>query len=218
MSESTVASNFQAIPNTNDSINNSGPFSSKNSIVIIILIFVVLALIGVNLLSLTGNAIDALNDMLAPILKQVSSMLGYSAGELINNTADVAADVAKTGIDIAKGTSYSVGDLLKNASKGGMDESQRRSLEQALKSPRCPDSHNCDDIRRELEKYKKEEPEPVKTTEPTVAPISSQKAKAGWCYVGEFSGARGCVEMGEHHKCMSGQVFPSQSVCLKPNN
>jgi hypothetical protein len=191
--------------------NNDGPFSSsKNTIVIIILVFVVLALIGVNLLSATGNAIDTLNAMLAPTIKQVSSMLGYSAGELINTTTDVAADVAKTSVDIAKGTGHSIGNLLKDGSKGGMDESQRHALEQALKSPKCPESKQC-----EVDSRRKDEPQPVKTTEPTVAPISSQKAKAGWCYVGDIANTRGCVEMGEHNKCMSGQVFPSQTACLK---
>ena len=215
MSESTVT-NF---PIATDSVNNDGPFSSsKNTIVIIILVFVVLALIGINLLSATGNAIDTLNDMLAPTIKQVASMFGYSAGELINTTADVAADVANTGVDIAKGTGHSIGNLLKDGSRGGMDESQRRSLEQALKSPRySQDSAQCDDVRKELEKRKNEEPEPAKTSEPTVAPIGSQKAKAGWCYVGDYAGSRGCVEMGEHNKCMSGQVFPSQSNCLRPD-
>jgi len=200
-----------------NSMNNGGPFSSKNTVVIVILVLVILALIGVNLLSATGNAIDTLNDMLSPTIKRVASMFGYSAGELINNTTDAAAEVAKTGVDIAKGTGHSIGNLLKDGSKGGMDERERRDLEQALKSPRChSESNQCDDIRRELENRKKEEPEPVKTSDSTVAPIASQKPKAGWCYIGDYAGTRGCVEMGEHHKCMSGQIFPNQSACLKP--
>lgn len=218
MSETVSVSNIPTNSPVTNPMNNEGPFSSKNTIVIVILIFVVLALIGVNLLSATGNAIDTLNAMLAPTIKKVSSMFGYSAGELINTTTDVAAEVAKTGVDIAKGTGHSIGNLLKDGSKGGMDEADRLRLEQALRSPRCKqESNDCDDIRRELEKHKKEEPEPVKTSEPTVAPIASQKPKAGWCYVGDYAGSRGCVEMGEHNKCMSGQVFPSQASCLLPD-
>ena len=63
----------------------------------------------------------------------------------------------------------------------------------------------------------KSEPTPVQSCAPTVTPISTQKPKAGWCYVGDFSGARGCVEVSEHDKCMSGQIFPGQSECLNPS-
>jgi hypothetical protein len=201
MSESTSTPNLTAAAATGP-VNNDGSFSSsKNTIVIIILVLIILSLIGVNLLTITGNILDTINSVMSPVVKQVASMFGYSAGELINTSADVAADVATTGIDIAKGTTQSIGNLLKDGSKGGIDESRRKSLEQALKSPRCTTEVT---------------PEPAKSSESTVAPITAQKPKAGWCYIGDYSGSRGCVEMGEHSKCMSGQVFPSQSKCMKP--
>jgi len=40
---------------------------------------------------------------------------------------------------------------------------------------------------------------------------------AGWCYVGDYNGVRGCVDVNEHDKCMSGQIFANQSSCLNPN-
>ena len=50
---------------------------------------------------------------------------------------------------------------------------------------------------------------------PIQKPISSNKT--GWCLVGEYKNKRGCIEIGEHEKCMSGQVFPEQQMCLNPN-
>jgi hypothetical protein len=41
--------------------------------------------------------------------------------------------------------------------------------------------------------------------------------KAGWCYVGTDRGFRSCVEVGEADKCMSGQIFPSQNICVNPS-
>ena len=58
------------------------------------------------------------------------------------------------------------------------------------------------------------QPEPDDST--TIQkPITSDKAK--WCLVGEYKNKRGCIEIGEHEKCMSGQVFPEQQMCLNPN-
>jgi hypothetical protein len=59
------------------------------------------------------------------------------------------------------------------------------------------------------------EPEPDTTTNPIQKPITS--SKSNWCLVGEYQGRRGCIEIGENDKCMSGQIFPSQYTCLNPN-
>jgi hypothetical protein len=143
-------------------------FSGKNTIIIILLVLVILSLIGINLLNITGNLVDGLVRIFGPSVKNLFAMFGYSTGELINNSADVAASAANLGVDIAKGTTHSIGDLLINSSKGGMDESEKKRLDDALNSPRC-------------DKEQDKEPAPVQSSESTVAPIGSQKPKAGWC-------------------------------------
>ena len=40
--------------------------------------------------------------------------------------------------------------------------------------------------------------------------------KSGWCYIGDDQGLRTCSEIGVNDVCMSGDVFPSQSVCINP--
>ena len=46
-------------------------------------------------------------------------------------------------------------------------------------------------------------------------PLSASKTK--WCLVGEYQNKRGCVDINESDKCLSGQVFPTQQMCLNPN-
>ena len=41
--------------------------------------------------------------------------------------------------------------------------------------------------------------------------------KKGWCYVGEDRGNRSCVQVTQSEKCMSGDIFPSQDICINPN-
>ena len=40
--------------------------------------------------------------------------------------------------------------------------------------------------------------------------------KSSWCLIGEQNGRRGCVEVNDASKCMSGQVFPNAEMCLNP--
>ena len=41
--------------------------------------------------------------------------------------------------------------------------------------------------------------------------------KSGWCYIGNYSGYRSCSRVGKATECMSGDIFPSQDVCVNPN-
>ena len=41
--------------------------------------------------------------------------------------------------------------------------------------------------------------------------------KSGFCYLGEDRGVRSCVDVTEEDTCLSGEVFPSQDLCVNPN-
>jgi len=179
---------------------SSFDFSNKNTIIIILLVLLILSFLGINLLLSSGEAVKWLADTFGPVVLKVVAMLGYSTGELINDTADVANEIGKTGLDIAEGTAQSIGNLLKNASKGGMSEADRRDLERVLTSPKCPGGTSANAT-------------PDTSENPIQKSISSKKNQ--WCLVGEYEGKRGCVGVDTATKCMSGQIFPSQQACLQ---
>ena len=41
--------------------------------------------------------------------------------------------------------------------------------------------------------------------------------KAGWCFIGDDLGVRTCSQVGVNDTCMSGDIFPSQEICMNPN-
>jgi hypothetical protein len=43
-----------------------------------------------------------------------------------------------------------------------------------------------------------------------------QSGKGGYCYIGEDRGFRSCVKVEPADKCMSGQVFSRQEICVDP--
>lgn len=47
--------------------------------------------------------------------------------------------------------------------------------------------------------------------------MSKTSSKSGWCFIGEDRGFRSCIRVGENEKCMSGDIFPSQEICINPN-
>lgn len=44
-----------------------------------------------------------------------------------------------------------------------------------------------------------------------------QSRKSGYCYIGEDRGFRSCVQVGEGDTCMSGDIFPTNAICINPN-
>jgi hypothetical protein len=47
--------------------------------------------------------------------------------------------------------------------------------------------------------------------------IQQGGSKSGWCYIGEDRGFRTCAQVGVNDTCMSGEIFPSQDICINPN-
>ena len=46
---------------------------------------------------------------------------------------------------------------------------------------------------------------------------SSTAGKAGYCFIGQEQGIRSCAPVGANDQCMSGDVFPTNDVCMNPN-
>ncbi len=42
-------------------------------------------------------------------------------------------------------------------------------------------------------------------------------SNSGFCYIGEDRGFRSCIEVGEGDVCMSGNIFPTDAICINPN-
>jgi hypothetical protein len=198
-------------PNTTDSL-----FSNKNFIITVLIFLLALSFLGVNLLAILGNWLQAIINIFGPLFSQILSVFGYTAGTVLDKSTDLVTDVAKTGIDIAGGTVHSVGGLLKNASKDNIDAKAKTQLDQSIGDAK--QEKNEKDLDKKInnggDNLPPAEPTPTESANPIQNPITSQKTS--WCLVGEYQDKRGCIEIGEADQCLSGQVFPSQKLCLNP--
>lgn len=171
---------------------------SNQVIIFVLLTLIILSFLGINLFTMFGGLIEIIVAIVGPFFAQVLSIFGYTTGSVINKTADVVGDVAKTGVDVAEGSLQSVGSILKDASRKHVDPTAASQLDNVLNV--SPNRMN--------------DPAPSPSESPIQKPITS--GKTGWCLVGEYEGKRGCVEVGEQDKCMSGQIFATQNTCMNP--
>lgn len=170
---------------------------NKNFIISTLLFLLILSFLGINILNILGDFIQSLIKIFGPLVTQLLSIFGYTAGTVIDKTADVATDVATTGVEIAGGSVQTVGNLLKDVSRKNVNLDTQYQLDQSI------NTNNNYSM-----------PKEDNTTNPIQNPINSNKNK--WCLVGEYEGSRGCVSMAQSEQCMSNQVYPTQAMCLNP--
>lgn len=168
-------------------------FSIQNIIIVFLLVIILLPVLGVSTDSI-GKIIQQTTLLITNIISWILSSVAFLTGNILNTTTDIVSTTAKTGIDITDDTINSVGDLLIKASN------HNNSLDKNINKGAITHIQPI---------------EPSKTENPIQKPISANKIN--WCLIGEYQGKRGCVEVSDSNKCMSGQLFPSQSICLNPN-
>ena len=161
-------------------------FDGRNIMIGILIFIIILTYFGINLLDIFGRAVQKGVDVLAPFVTQLLDMIGYSSGSALNTAAEVTSDVTKESVEIAEGAVKNIGNILIGDEAVG-----HRKYANVLNEP-SPDVPE-DNIQKSL---------------------SSGKTK--WCLVGEYQNKRGCIDISESDKCLSGQVFPNEKMCLNP--
>lgn len=205
------------------SIKGTGMFSGKNLIIIILTGLLILSFLGINLLASLGNLVEVISNIFGPLFVQILSIFGYTAGTVLDKSTDVVTDISKSGIDLAGNTIQSAADLLKDLSRDNVHHNAINQMDNINNSGSSSSSGssgssniNSNNIDKTINNAnpKSNVPEPDNSVDPIQKPITS--GKTNWCLVGEYQGKRGCIEVNDNSKCMSGQVFPSQKMCINP--
>jgi hypothetical protein len=220
---SGITVDIESIPKMSSS-SSDGYFSTngKTSYMRIGLIVAILLFLGVNIFSYLGDFLHVIKEALAPLLKNILESLGYVVTETTKDVAQLSAEGAKLGIDVAAGTVESgvnviqgqldidqgsnQGSMLGNTNTSTQNNSQVKSnamnsISNSLSSALADAEYNSEPI-------------------PDDATSSTQRSgpgKSGYCYIGEDRGLRSCIQVKEGDTCMSGDIFPSQDICVNPS-
>jgi hypothetical protein len=177
--------------NSNNYSNSS--FSSNTVIAILLGIILIVLIFGVNLLSLLGGSLDKLIDYMKPLL----SFMVYTTTYGTEATGDVLTGAVKSGADVAGGVSTATSKQIRDVSGKNINEDTKKQLDTTFQGSSATN-----------------EPSDDKSETPIQKPITSDKTS--WCLIGEYQGKRGCIDIKDASKCMSGQVFPNEKMCLNP--
>lgn len=194
-----------------------------------IIIILILALLGINIFAYlakgTEETATIINNWFGPIL----TFFGYSTLETTKQTIETTASGTKTGVDIVADTSIGAIDTVEETAIKQTKQSNQQSnqqIEGKQASSSLPVQYKTQEAGAKINEWEKESLSKAlndaKQINESPLPDDSRSSiqtigKSGWCYIGEEQGVRTCSEIGVNDSCMSGDIFPSQSICMNPN-
>jgi hypothetical protein len=179
-----------------------------------ILIILILAFLGFNIFVYLAKGTQSVANIFGPLTTSFANLFASTTGQVVNVSAEGAknvisstANVANAGLSTVQNVSETVSNTsLKNQPVKNVfpqpDITANNTLNKALNTATVNsqgqnmNNYNSDDAS---------------------SSIQSGIQKSGWCYIGEDRGFRTCAEVGQNDMCMSGDIFPSQEICINPN-
>ena len=162
----------------------------------------ILSFLGINFFGYLGIVTETIKDVLKPVLVY----LGYGAAETTKSIVNISAEGTKGLVDVASGTVV-----------GGVNLLEKGISKKSITMNKIDDENKIDMklLEKSVQKLNKPEPEPDDAGSRTQS--SKIKQKSGFCYIGEDRGFRRCISVGEGDKCLSGDIFPTDEICVNPN-
>ena len=179
-----------------------------------LMIILVLAFLGFNIFNYLTQGTQNVSYIFAPLLQRLLGFIYGTTNQNIDEGGKAVVNTTASGVDKSL---TAVQSVTPNSSKSSVPshpapenndeeiQEAKNSLNKALNSSK--NTHSNKEKRDKEHDY-----------EPHQASSSvHDTGKAGWCLIGEDRGYRTCSKVGENDKCMSGDIFPTQELCINPN-
>lgn len=208
ISQSVLQSSEASVVPSYTSSNDSGFFDSFKNInaTTWILIILILAFLGFNIFVYLAKGTQDITNFFAPLLQKIFGASIATTGQVVDVSAEGAKAVVGETAGAIQTSLTAVQNVTPNSAKTTIpsqpinqpqiDTIQQSSLNKALNTS--------------------QEQQPIYQADSASSSIQGG-GKAGWCYIGEDRGFRTCAEVGANDSCMSGEIFPSQEICMNPN-
>jgi hypothetical protein len=171
-----------------------------------LLIILILAFLGFNIFVYLAKGTEDIANFFAPLTEKLFGASASVAGQ----TVDVAAEGAKA---VVSGTATTV-----NTGLSAVQDITPNNATSSIKSQPIQGQSTSRPSDSGLNKALNSSQEQNMDYQALEASSSVHSAgKSGWCFVGEDRGFRSCALVNEDDKCMSGDIFPSQELCINPN-
>ena len=187
-----------------------------------LLIFIILAFLGFNIFVLIGQGAEDIGSWSNKIIDKIKE-----SGKLINtfkNIIFVSATGTKGIIDSTAEVSDQVLEKVQASTEVGVipQETETTNLPKTSITSSSPslDISQSNTLNKAINTSSVQQANASNNNyqaDDALSSIQSGGSKAGWCFIGEDRGFRSCAYVNSGDECMSGDIFPSNEICINPS-
>ena len=213
LQSSNVSSNSGLASSTGTSNGNSFVDMIKSvSLTNWLIIILILAFLGFNIFVYLAKGTQDITNFFGPLIKMVVGLTAVITGDVV----DVAAEGTKTVVDATAGTIDKGLTAVQNITPNTPNSNFKAPPSQPQQQQ--PDLMANNTLNKAINTSQSKQPSSSNyQADDSTSNIQGGTTKSGWCYIGEDRGFRSCAQVGDNDKCMSGDIFPTQEVCVNPN-
>jgi hypothetical protein len=181
-----------------------------------VLIILILGFLGFNIFVYLAKGTQDINDFFGPLVKKITSIFVSVTGQVVDVSAEGAKAVVNTSANVV--TTGLTG--VQNITPSQQNSTTKMKGQDINTTFPQGDVANANTVNKAINSSTAQKQqvngEDYQADEASSS-IQNGAPKAGWCYIGEDRGFRSCAEVGVNDTCMSGDIFPTQQICVNPS-
>jgi hypothetical protein len=192
-----------------------------------LIVVLVLSLIGINVFAYLAEGTHQTTSIISNVFGPILKLIGYDILETTKQAVTTGATGTKAAVTFAEDAVVGGIDAVESVGKnsGSSDQTVKADPLPPLPKGYAPQTGASSAAQQQPVARKNTALMQETTLDKaldnaahTSAPEpSGASGSTGWCYVGTDSGVRSCAEVGVNDQCMSGDIFPSQDICVNPS-
>ena len=235
INQSMGSNNVASTPSVSSTSSNSSTSSSNGffgslfsvSITTWIIIILVLTFLGFNIFVYLAKGTQDITNFFAPIITKILGVFAMVTGQVVNTTATGAKAVVNTTADVIDtgltGVQKATQEVTKNVSQ---NTTPGKKADSTVEGTSLPNAIPTADVMQNNTLNKALNNSNVKQNigqshdylaDDATSSIQKSQTKSGYCYIGDDRGHRSCMRVNENDSCMSGEIFPTNEICINPS-
>ena len=228
-SSNNMGSSPSIVSSSNTSSSSNGFFGSLFSVSITtwIIIILVLTFLGFNIFLYLAKGTQDITNFFAPIIAKIVGAFAMITGQVVNTTATGAKAVVNTTADVIDSGLTGVQNVTQEATQfvsqnatqgkkasstvGGTSISNAIPTADVMQNNTLNKALNNSNVKQNIGQTHEY------VADDSSSSIQKTQTKGGYCYIGEDRGHRSCMQVNKNDTCMSGEIFPTNEICINPS-
>jgi hypothetical protein len=197
-----------------------------------VLIFFVLAILGFNILNYLSEGVDLLDELSKKIVNVFRRLMQWVFSDKNQYSSNTSS--SNTSSSNTSNTSSNISPTVPVLNNNNINNNNNNSNNNQVSSNTSYSSNTGSELEKDKQEIKniynedkntinqtlnQNQNETIVQSDDSYSSIQSSKisGKSGWCFIGEDRGVRSCLNIGPNDTCMSGDIFPTNEICINPN-